>query len=239
MEENLGPTIRNSAFKDVKILGNDDQRYTYPQWFRGMESAAPKSMSYIDGFAVHWYWDSIFGPSLIDETLKLYGEGRIFITTESCVGDKPRETHGPEIGSWERAEKYCRLYMENIQHGSNGWIDWNLVLDETGGPNYVNNTVDAAVIVKTTGAVKEIYKQPMFYAIGHFSKFVPEGSIRIKSERWNINIDTVAFLRPDGFIACIIYNSGRTSVDIKISDSEKGNFNVHVPERSFHTLIYR
>jgi glucosylceramidase len=52
-----------------------------------------------------------------------------------------------------------------------------MVLDLGGGPTYINNFVDSPIIVNATGG--EFYKQPMFYHLGHFSKFVPMGSVRI------------------------------------------------------------
>lgn len=113
-----------------------------------MNSSRPNSLNYIDGLAVHWYWDDIFGPELIDTTLKMMPD-KLLINTEACVGDKPWQTHGPELGSWERGEQYVRSILQDLKHNFNGWIDWNLILNENGGPNYVNNTVDAPIIVNT------------------------------------------------------------------------------------------
>lgn len=80
-----------------------------------------------------------------------------------------------------------------------------MVLDHVGGPNFVNNFIDAAVIVPKDK--DEFYKQPMFYAIGHFSKFVPRDSVRIAIELVTGDIANVAFLRPDGGIVVILWNS--------------------------------
>lgn len=114
-----------------------------------MNSSRPTSIDYLDGFAVHWYWDDIFGPDLIDSTIELI-PNKLLLNTEACVGDKPWQTRGPELGSWERGEKYIKSILQDLQHNFNGWIDWNLLLNENGGPNYVQNTVDAAVIMNTT-----------------------------------------------------------------------------------------
>lgn len=59
-----------------------------------------------------------------------------------------------------------------------GWLDWNLFLDTEGGPTWTKNFVDSSIIVDYDK--QEFYKQPTYYAIGHFSKFVPRGSQRIK-----------------------------------------------------------
>ena len=59
------------------------------------------------------------------------------------------------------------IYLpQNIQHYVSGWTDWNIALDLEGGPNWAGNFVDSPIIVN--GAKDEFYKQPMFYAIGHF-----------------------------------------------------------------------
>lgn len=146
--ENLGPTLK-SRHPNVKLFAGDDQRYTFPWWFTQMESSNKKSMKYIDGLAVHWYWDGLVPPHVLDQAHEKY-PNKILLNTESCVGDKPFEKHGPVLGSWDRAEKYISAIIQDLHHWINGWIDWNLILDENGGPNYVNNTVEAAIIVNVT-----------------------------------------------------------------------------------------
>lgn len=91
-----------------------------------------------------------------------------------------------------------------MNHWVSGWIDWNMVLDETGGPTYINNNVDSPIIVNKTA--QEFYKQPMYYVLGHFSKFIPPGSVRIESSVSTADIKVTAFLRPDNGISLIIFN---------------------------------
>lgn len=85
-----------------------------------------------------------------------------------------------------------------------GWIDWNLALNETGGPNWIENETDAPIIVN--GTADEFYKQPMYYAVGHFSKFVIPGSVRIGSTSSEFDVKALAFLRPDTKIALVMWN---------------------------------
>lgn len=92
--------------------------------------------------------------------------------------------------------------MEDLNHFTNGYIDWNIHLDINGGPSNVNNTLDATTISNVT----EFYKQPMFYTMAHFSRFLPPGSVRVYSTQ-NDEVQNVAFLRPDGYVALILYNS--------------------------------
>ncbi|XP_054742491.1 lysosomal acid glucosylceramidase-like isoform X1 [Anastrepha obliqua] len=236
LNDYLGPTIRKSKFKDVLIFGNDDQRYSFPVWFDKMNRSRPGVLDYLDGLAVHWYWDAIFPPSQIDLTVQRL-PGKIVLNTESCIGDKPWQTHGPELGSWERGEMYALDFLHNLQHSYNGWIDWNIVLDEKGGPTYIQNTVDAPVIVNDTNHA-EIYKQPIFYAIGHFSKFVPEGSVRIEAKIRSALVEAVAFKRPDERIALVLLNRDSVPVEVLLSDTVRGEIAIDVPANSWHTIVY-
>lgn len=70
------------------------------------------------------------------------------------------------------------LQSQNLNSNFVGWVDWNLCLNRQGGPTWVGNFVDSPIIVDAKK--KEFYKQPMFYAMGHFSKFLPRGSQRIQ-----------------------------------------------------------
>ncbi|XP_043654207.1 lysosomal acid glucosylceramidase [Drosophila teissieri] len=242
LNDNLGPTIRSSAESKVLIFGNDDQRYTYPVWFRKMRSSRSNSLSYLDGLAVHWYWDELIGPQLIDQA-HTDMPNKLLLNTESCIGDKPWQTHGPELGSWQRGESYMRAYTQDLTHHFNGWLDWNLVLDEQGGPNYVKNYVDAPIIVNATSRA-EMYKQPIFYAIGHFSKFLPPDSVRIETRIENqlnpfTQLSAVGFQRPDGSVALIIYNGQNLPVDVALDDSQRGAIQLRLPPRSWHTVLYK
>lgn len=50
-----------------------------------MEKAHPESVKYLDGFAVHWYWDAIAPPQFLVETHQLYSD-KLILNTESCIG---------------------------------------------------------------------------------------------------------------------------------------------------------
>lgn len=238
--QNLGPTIRNSKNEDVRqvrIFTGDDQRYTFPWWMQKMATTYAQSLDYIDGMAVHWYWDQYAPPTLLDKAHEAWPD-KLILNTESCDGDKPFQTHGPELGSWQRAEKYILAYMQDMDHWVNGWIDWNLILDDKGGPNYVNNFVDSPVIVNMVDK-NEFYKQPMLYGIGHFSRFVIEGSVRVSVKSDNRNVLVLAFKRPDQSIVVIFYNKSKRRINTKFNDEERGQIWLELPPKSIHTLHYK
>ena len=95
-------------------------------------------------------------------------------------------------------------FIKDLNHWVTGWLDWNLALDEQGGPSWVENFVDSPIIINKTA--DEFYKQPMYYAMGHFSKYIPEKSVRIDIKIVGKKLYGTAFLRPDGMRVVVILN---------------------------------
>ncbi len=87
--------------------------------------------------------------------------------------------------------------LEDLNNFASGWTDWNIALDMKGGPNWANNVVDAPIILNTDDK-NEYYKNPMFYYLGHFAKFIDPGSVRIHSVSSGlIPIETVSLRNPN------------------------------------------
>ncbi|XP_045533938.1 lysosomal acid glucosylceramidase-like [Papilio machaon] len=213
---NLGPTVRNSRFNETLILAVDDQRYIIPIWLRGMEKEDPKSIEYIDGIAIHYYGN--FMPATVLTRIQKKYPGKILLSTEACEGPMPWDKHKVEVGSWDRAAKYTRSILEDLNNFVVGWIDWNLCLDENGGPNWAHNYVDAPVLVY--GERDEFIKQPMYYALGHFSKFIPRGSQVVEVSRMSSStVPNIAVVTPEGNLVLVLHNMNKyeTNVRIRIS----------------------
>lgn len=237
IREYLGPAMRQSEFADVKIFAVDDQRYIL-DWF--LNVMGEKSMEYIDGIAVHWYTDSVISPIFLDRVVERYPD-KPLMNTESSTGALWFDTPGILLGSWNRAEYVSVRIMEDLLHGVTGWIEWNLVLDIYGGPNYAGNYVDGLIIFNKIAM--EYYKQPWYYVFGHFSKFIPEGSVRIcanpdGTSRTNSNISMVAFTTPNGTISVVLSNKGDTETTVTVSDEIRGFANVRLMAKSINTMSY-
>ncbi|GBP43698.1 Glucosylceramidase [Eumeta japonica] len=229
---NLGPTIRNSQFADTLILGIDDQRYLLEIYLRGenvtqlykgdgeskkdemirtpiitslqrlfksiMEAENMRAIEFLDGTAVHYYGN--FAPASILDSIHETYPNKIILATEACEGPMPWHLEKVEIGSWRRARRYVTNIMQDLNHYVVGWIDWNMCLDPNGGPNWADNFVDAPILVFEDQ--DEFVKQPMFYAMGHFSKFIPRGSRRLHVGRRTIlSVDNVAVITPEGNVS--------------------------------------
>lgn len=123
-----------------------------------------------------------------------------------------------------------------MEHSVTGWVEWNLALNLKGGPTYINNFVDSSIIVNASA--QEFYKQPTFYTLGHFSKFIPTNSSRIWSETNSKSLKTIAFIRPDKGIVVIVYNRHGNTIHLSINDSSRGYINTEVLPRSVNTILF-
>lgn len=83
-----------------------------------------------------------------------------------------------------------------------------MALNTEGGPTYIKNNVDSPIIVNATSG--EFYKQPMYYALAHLSKYIPPESVRIDAKASVTSslsgIYTAAFQRPDGLTTLVLLN---------------------------------
>jgi glucosylceramidase len=122
--------------------------------------------------------------------------------TEGC--NYPYET--ARLNDWHWGENYGKSLMQDFNNGAVGWTDWNVLLDENGGPNHVGNYCYAPIHGDTkTGKITYMNS---YYYLGHFSKFIRPGARRIISSTTLDQLLTTAFLNPDGKIAAVVMNPG-------------------------------
>ncbi|KAJ8289990.1 hypothetical protein GJAV_G00007490 [Gymnothorax javanicus] len=231
----LGPALAQSQHQRTQLLILDDQRLLLPHWAKVVLSDI-HAARYIHGIGVHWYMDSITPAELsLSTTHHLFPEYYLF-GTEACAGWKPYD-RGVKLGSWDRAEDYAHDIIEDLNHYVTGWTDWNLALDLDGGPNWVKNFVDSPIIVDRTQDV--FYKQPTFYSMAHFSKFLREGSQRVGvSYSHASDLETTAFTRPDRSTVLTVLNRSEKDVQFEVWDPTVGYIPSISPTHSILTLIW-
>lgn len=237
VKTNLGPTLTEAGMRRLVLMVDDFNRDTLP-WYVMPMLEDPDAAQYIDGTAVHWYSDEWVGPTVMDETHHYFPD-KFLLYTEACEG---WDVTGPEsvsLGKWSRAEKYVHSILENSNHFSTGWVDWNMALDMEGGPNWADNYVDAPIIINAEA--DEFYKQPTFYAMGHFSKFVVEGAVREYSSvsgSDSESFESVAFHDPSGATVIVLHNRGEDAVDVSVTDYSEKFLNFQIPAKAIQTILW-
>ena len=204
----LGPTMKKEGLGDKKIIAWDHNRDLVYQRASTILSD-PKAARFVWGIGYHWYepWS---GGEMMFDNVKLVRESfpdKNLIFTEGCSDSFKAE----RLNDWKLGELYGRSMINDFNSGAVGWTDWNVLLDETGGPNHVRNFCFAPVHADTkTGQL--IYTNSYYY-IGHFSKFVRPGAKRISSSPSRSQLLSTAFINPDGKVSVVVMNKS----DQKIS----------------------
>lgn len=221
----LGPTLYEENLKNIKILVWDHNKEYIVERARTILSD-PEAAEYIYGIGFHWYTGDHF--EALDAVNRMY-PGKVLIHTEGCVegGTKP--------DSWETGERYGHDIIGDFNHWTTAWVDWNLLLDEKGGPNHVGNFCDAPIIGDTAND-KLIYESSYYY-IGHFSKFVKPGAKRVGCSKFTVNLETVAFKNPDGQIVVIVMNRSEEKIPFTLKTGN-GFIEAESFPRSIITMIY-
>ena len=209
VRDHLGPVLEKEGL-NVKILIWDHNKDILVDRARGTlkDNEAAK---YIHGIAFHWYTGDHF--EAIQIVRDQFPEKELYFT-EGCV-EFSRFMDSNEV---TKAEMYAHDMIGNFNGGMNGFIDWNMLLDEKGGPNHVHNYCAAPIMCDTTK--DEVTKRLSYYYIGHFSKFVKPGAKRIAVTRYTDAIETVGFANPNGERVVVILNKSNRDIPVSMKEYE-------------------
>ncbi|WEK37143.1 MAG: glycoside hydrolase family 30 protein [Candidatus Pseudobacter hemicellulosilyticus] len=201
LKEYLGPTLEKEGLGAKKIIAWDHNRdLLYQRASTLLED--PAAAKYAWGIGYHWYETWTGGEPQFDNLRRVqeaFPETNLLFT-EGCNGPFNRN----ELGLWKWGEIYGRNMINDFNNGTVGWTDWNILLDETGGPNHVKNFCFAPVHADTkTG---ELIYMNAYYYIGHLSKFVRPGARRVAASASRSELLTTAFLNKDGQLAVVVMN---------------------------------
>ena len=205
LKNNLGPMMEKEGLKDKKIVVWDHNRDLIYQRAQTLFDD-PEASKYAWGIGFHWYEDWSGGTPMYDNIKQVHEAypDKNILFTEGC-NEKFTTTR---LQDWKLGERYGRSMINDFNNGMVGFIDWNIILDETGGPNHVQNFCFAPVHGDTkTG---ELIYTNAFYYIGHFSKFIQPGAKRISSAASRSQLLTTAFINEDGKTAVVVMNQGST-----------------------------
>ncbi len=201
LKKSLGPIMEKEGLKEKKIIVWDHNRdliYQRAQTYFN----DPEASKYIWGIGFHWYEDWSGGTPMYDNLRKVYEafpDKNIFFT-EGCA----ESFNVTRYNAWSLGEEYGRSMINDFNNGMVGFTDWNIILDETGGPNHVQNFCFAPVHGDTkTG---QLIFTNAYYYIGHFSKFIKPGAKRIISSATRSQLLTTAFKNEDGSVVVVVMN---------------------------------
>ena len=207
----LGPALERHDLKErVCLLVWDHNKERALD--RAMEIMTDDEMKdMVGGIAFHWYTGDHFDVlSMIREEFP----GKRLVFSEGCVEHSLYGNDKELLG----AVKYAHEYIGDLNHGADTLIEWNLLLDEKGGPNHVANYCDAPLMYDTKK--KHLIRRMSYEYIGHFSRYILPGSRRVGTSTFSRDLEVTAARNPDGTLAVVVLNAGEKAQDfyLKVRD---------------------
>jgi glucosylceramidase len=257
VQNHLGPKLEKDGWKDVKIFGYDQNRAGLPEWVDAMYKTEETS-KYFAGTAIHWYESTYdFFPDALQYAHKK-APNKFLIETEGCV-DSEIPHWKDDAWYWKKeatdwgwdwasekekhlhpkyapVNRYATDIIGCLNNWVDGWVDWNMVLDRQGGPNWFKNWCVAPVIVDQEK--DEVYFTPLYYVMAHFSKFMRPGAIKIGCSISNKELMATAVKNPDGSIAIAIFNptEKEQTIELNFNNHKKNSF---ISAKALQTVVIK
>ncbi len=257
VQNHLGPKLEKDGYGDKVILGYDQNRNDLKHWVDTMY-ATPESSKYFSGTAVHWY-DSTF--MIFEDELQYAHQkapNKLLIQTEACADSeiphwkddawywsKEATDWGWDWAPAEQKEWHPKYAPVNRYAGDiigclnnwvDGWVDWNMVLNRQGGPNWFKNWCLAPVIVDENK--DEVYFTPIYYVMVHFSKYIRPGAKRIGFENPDKDLQITSAQNPDGSIAVVVFNPTEKEKTFALA-LNKDQKTVKISAKAIQTIIIK
>jgi len=203
LRDYLYPSLIKNGLEKVKInIWDNNKEIMFERARVTIDEVTDKMIA---GIAFHWYTGDHF--EAIELTKDAYPDKEI-IFTEGCV-----EYSRFNASQLDNVQMYAHDIIGNMNAGMTGFIDWNIMLDEKGGPNHQNNYCDAPIMCDTQNDTFE--EKLSFRYIGHFSKYIMKGAKRIAFTKYTDKLEITAFKNPDNSIVVVMLN--RNDYDLPVA----------------------
>ena len=231
LKNHLGPALEREGLEDKKIIVWDHNRDLLFER-ASIILADPEANKYVWGTGFHWYEDWKDGKPMFSNVGKVATAfpDKKLIFTEGCnEGYNESRIKDPKL-----PERYAKAMINDFNNGTVAWTDWNILLNEYGGPNHVGNFCFAPVHGDTkTGKIKFTNS---YYYIGHFSKFIRPGAKRVSVGTTSNQLTSTAFINNDDSLVAVVLNENNHDLDYVLTVSSKSS-TLQIPKRSIQTII--
>lgn len=239
LKNHLYPAFEEAGLTDkVGIYIWDHNKERVLEYSRDIIDETTDKM--IEGIAFHWYSGDHF--EALEMTSKLF-PNKVLMSSECCCLHTPGQSGMfsalfgdstlPETVEQNDAIAYAHDIIGNLNKGMNRWIDWNICVDEQGGPRHVPGGFTGPITAYADGTYK---KTITFDYIGHFSKYILPGAKRIGYSKCDSNIEMTAAKNPDGSIAVVILNKENKDQAYAIRFDGKV-IRVKAPAKTISTIV--
>lgn len=191
----LYPTLQKNNLRTKILIWDHNKEKVFTRAIKEFNNNS--SLEAISGIAFHWYTGDHF------ENIKLVSEtfpGKLLIHTEGCTGYS-KFNPNDEV---KNAEIYAHDIIGDLNSGTNAYIDWNILLDNNGGPNHKLNYCNSPIMLNIDAT--DYIKNLSYYYIKHFSNLIKPEAKRIAFSKYTDDIEVTCFLNTDNSIIIILLN---------------------------------
>ena len=234
LKNHLGPIMEQEGLGDKKIVVWDHNRDLITHRANTIFED-PEASKYAWGIGFHWYETWAGGDPMFTNlgAINQSFPTKNLLFTEGCQEGFRQDRYQ----YWAYAERYGRSIINDFNNGTVGWTDWNIMLDQNGGPNHVGNFCFAP-IHGDTDAGKLIYT-PIYYYIGHFSKFIRPEARRISTVSSRSHLLSTSFVNTDGSMVNVIMNQSDEDIDYKLYVGAAEAVSLSLPAHAIQTVVTR
>ncbi|MCG8569673.1 MAG: glucosylceramidase [Spirochaetes bacterium] len=224
VKNHLGPVLKRNDLDNVKIIIHDHNR---DRLFERSKTILqdPEAAGLIWGAGFHWYCQGNYQN--LDYFNEYFPEKKL-IFTEGC------QEMGTHHNDYSLGERYGKAMINDLNRNTVAWLDWNLLLDLTGGPNHVYNMCSAPVLVDPKN--QKIFYETSYFYIGHFSQFIKPQAKRIFCSVSDGVLLATAFINPDKQLVLVLMNDQAEDKEISINILRK-NYQCVLLGNSIRTLL--
>jgi glucosylceramidase len=207
----LKEKLKNTPFNELEYYIWDHDKDGLIEWAEETFTNEEFRLG-IDGLAFHWYTGDHFEQ--LQYLVEKYPE-KDLLFSEGCV---PQE-EVTKANQNAHGDVYIHELINNFKYGTTAYIDWNLLLFNTGGPNHKDNTCEAPIqYIEETDSLRINLS---YYYVKHFSHFVTSGAKVAYSSAFSSYIEQVAFVNLDGTKVLVAYNRSNQAEDFRVIDGKK------------------
>uniref|UniRef100_UPI001F52748A glycoside hydrolase family 30 protein n=1 Tax=Flavobacterium sp. Root935 TaxID=1736610 RepID=UPI001F52748A len=233
LKNHLGPTLEKEGLGSKKVIIWDHNRGDMLEKRANLVFSDPEVSKYAWGIGFHWYETWNGGPPQFESVAKVHEEfpNKNLIFTEGCI----EKFDAKKYQFWGNAERYGINMINDFNNGTVAWTDWNILLDQNGGPNHVGNFCFAPIHADTTK--DELIYTPMYYYIGHFSKFIRPNAKRVIETISDKSLLSTSFKNSDGQLITIVMNQSEKEIVYAIENQTTKN-TITIPAHAIQTVVF-
>lgn len=251
LRDHLGPQLEKDGHLEtadldagVRVLIYDHNKSVMNEYV-GPTYEDPEASQYAWGTAFHWYAASDQDDNnwYQAELARLHATwpDKGMIHTESSIDIDPDDPIGqywrlsPDYaGEFVPFDTYAYDIITNLNNGTQGYIEWCMILSHEGKPNPYNNFNSAPVLINpVTDAVTYT---PLYYLLSHFSKFIRPDARRISIQSDEVpGVIHTAAKNPDGSITIVIFSSNENPFDFTVRLLES-TYSIRIAPNAMQTI---